>query len=398
MSESNRIDYNQIDYPGAGMELLANAAREAINPVIKRSNEFEAKVITQVVDVPADFESDGYKKSINPNPKDTDKKYKFYAKVIGKQPQKFLAEGCEDDPSYSKEKRDQINTLNTQLCQVITNHPERPKQGDIIKITLEPGLDYEFNCRRAKSYLGIVRSTSETDLKTLNQEQKEVCDSMENLFKSVSFTSVGNINTSYEKHFEPSIGPLLNPLSGYPVLNNFYNKRSRGIHGGLDLGAEVETPVRAMHDGTVSIRVSSCKDNHPNLKTIDGKLVAISEKDCGRQPDGTLKGSLGGNLIRVTHPDGWFTSYMHLSGKDLTAKSGVFVKAGDIIAYSGNTGNSSGPHLHLQLHRSNGRLLNPAWHIGESAHAAATAAREAELSSAVVESAPAAPEETSKHS
>ena len=109
---SDRIDYNQIDYPGAGMELLANAAREAINPVLKRSNEFEAKVITKVVDVSADFESDGYKKSINPNPKDTDKKYKFYAKVIGKQPQKFLAEGCEDDPSYSKEKRDQINTLN----------------------------------------------------------------------------------------------------------------------------------------------------------------------------------------------------------------------------------------------------------------------------------------------
>lgn len=393
---SDRIDYNQIDYPGAGMELLANAAREAINPVIKRSNEFEAKVITKVVDVPADFESDGYKKSINPNPKDTDKKYKFYAKVIGKQPQKFLAEGCEDDPSYSKEKRDQINTLNTQLCQVITNHPDRPKQGDIIKITLESGLDYEFNCRRAKSYLGIVRNTSETDLKTLNQKQKEVCDSMENLFKSVSFTSVGNINTSYEKHFEPSIGPLLNPLSGFPVLNNFYNKRSRGIHGGLDLGAPNETPIRAMHDGVVSVRVGYCKDNFPNLTSKNGVLVAIAEKDCGKQPDGSSKGSIGGNILRVTHPDGWYTQYMHMSPKDLSAKVGN-VSAGDIIGYSGNTGNSTNFHLHLQLHRSNGRLLNPAWHIGEGAHAAATAAREAELASAAVESAPAAPEETSKH-
>lgn len=389
----SEIQFNQIDYPGAGMELLANAAREAINPVIKRSNEFEAKVITQVVDVPADFESDGYKKSINPNPKDSDKKYKFYAKVIGKQPQKFLAEGCEDDPNYSKEKRDQINTLNTQLCQVITNHPARPKQGDIVKVTLEPGLNYEFNCRRAKSYLGIVRSTSETDLKTSNQKQKEVCDSMESLFKSVSFTSVGNINTSYEKHFEPSIGPLLNPLSGYPIKNNFYNKRSRGIHGGLDLGAANETPVRAMHDGTVSVRVGYCKDNFPNLNEF---LVPIKKKDCGKIPGNIIIGSLGGNILRVTHPDGWFTQYMHMSPRELGAKVG-YVNAGDIIGYSGNTGNSSNYHLHLQLHRSNGRLLNPAWHIGESAHAAATAAREAELASSVVESAPAAPEETSKH-
>ena len=393
-----RIDFNQINYPGAGMELLVNAARETINPGVKRSNEFEAKVMTTPVNVPADFESDGYKKSRNPNPKDGDRKYQFYVKLIGNQPQKFLAEDCEDDPTYSDEKRTQINTLNTQLCRVITNHFARPKKGDIVKVTLESGLDYEFNCRRAKSYLGIVRHTSENDFKPVNEKQKEVCDSMESLFKSVSFTSVGSISTSYKEHFEPSIGPLSNPLSGYPVSDNFYNKRGSGIHGGLDLGAEVETPIRAMHDGTVSIRASNCKDNFANLKSVDGKLVAIAEKDCGKQPDGTYKGSRGGNFIRLTHPDGWFTSYMHLSGKELTAKSGVFVKAGDIIAYSGNTGNSSGPHLHLQLHRSNGDKLNPAWHIGEAAHAAATAAREAELSSAVVESSAATAKQTSKHS
>lgn len=191
---SKRIDFNQIDYPGAGMEILVNAAREAINPVIKRSNEFEAKVVISPESVNTDRESAAYKKSGTLNPKEAGK-YEFYVRLIGLQPHKFVLEVCEDDPNYSKDKRDQIDTIKRQHCRVITNHPEKPKINDIVKVTLEPDLHYQFNCRRAKTYLGIVRSAAETDFKISNEEQKMSCDSMENLFKKYSGTTLQHPDT-----------------------------------------------------------------------------------------------------------------------------------------------------------------------------------------------------------
>ena len=54
-----------------------------------------------------------------------------------------------------------------------------------------------------------------------------------------------------------------------------------------------------------------------------------------------------GNMLILTAPDGTQTWYCHLS--EYKRRSGT-VKAGDIVAYSGDTGNSTGPHLHFEVH------------------------------------------------
>jgi predicted flap endonuclease-1-like 5' DNA nuclease len=63
-----------------------------------------------------------------------------------------------------------------------------------------------------------------------------------------------------------------------------------------------------------------------------------------------------GNYVRLDHGDGLQTYYAHLSG--LGVKSGQKVGAGDVLGLSGDTGYSSGPHLHYEV-RLNGVALNP---------------------------------------
>ncbi|MDQ1048007.1 murein DD-endopeptidase MepM/ murein hydrolase activator NlpD [Streptomyces sp. V4I2] len=76
--------------------------------------------------------------------------------------------------------------------------------------------------------------------------------------------------------------------------------------------------------------------------------------------DGTVRtqwNSAYGNMMIVTEKDGTETWYCHLSSYRVA--SGTTVKAGDPIAYSGNSGNSTGPHLHFEVRPAGGSAIDP---------------------------------------
>jgi murein DD-endopeptidase MepM/ murein hydrolase activator NlpD len=133
-----------------------------------------------------------------------------------------------------------------------------------------------------------------------------------------------NENKERMRHM-PAIRPVAGILlSGYgmrvhPVLN--YQR----MHHGADFRADVGTEVFSTGDGVV--------------------------KFAGRR--GTY-----GNLLEIDHGYGYVTRYAHLSSFVDGIRPGAKVTRGQLVAYSGNTGVTQGPHLHYEV-RINGRSVDP---------------------------------------
>ncbi|CAL9478487.1 M23 family metallopeptidase [Streptomyces sp. enrichment culture] len=103
-------------------------------------------------------------------------------------------------------------------------------------------------------------------------------------------------------------------------------------HSGQDYAVPTGTPVVAVHGGTV---------------------VKAGGNGAGDGP-------AYGNAVVVKHSNGKYSQYAHLSS--VNVKAGQVVKTGQKIALSGNTGNSSGPHLHFEIRTTPnyGSAINPA--------------------------------------
>jgi len=79
-----------------------------------------------------------------------------------------------------------------------------------------------------------------------------------------------------------------------------------------------------------------------------GTVVSID----ANQQEG--RGSKTGNYVRVLHADGTMSVYLHLRHRGVLVKEGQFVNLGDPIAWSGNTGHSTGAHLHFVVQKNVG--------------------------------------------
>ena len=64
----------------------------------------------------------------------------------------------------------------------------------------------------------------------------------------------------------------------------------------------------------------------------------------------------GGRTVKVRHPNGYETEYLHLSA--ITVKQGARIGQGELVGRVGQTGLATGPHLHYGL-KKNGRYVNP---------------------------------------
>ncbi len=143
---------------------------------------------------------------------------------------------------------------------------------------------------------------------------------------SSSTKTTGSVNTSSKTSTaKASLGiTLIKPISG-TITSKFGAGSSirRSSHTGLDISAPKGTAIKAAASGTV---------------TFSG-----------------YKGSYG-NMIVISHGNGVQTYYAHCSALYLSA--GASVSQGQVIAAVGSTGNSTGPHLHLEV-RVNGVAYNP---------------------------------------
>lgn len=110
------------------------------------------------------------------------------------------------------------------------------------------------------------------------------------------------------------------PAWSQNITSHFGDLEDRNrAHKGLDIAMPSGTPIKAVLDGTITIS----EENSPSY----------------------------GKYIEITHNDTLKTRYAHCS--ELKVKNGDKVKQGDIIALVGSTGDSTGPHLHLEVIKNN---------------------------------------------
>lgn len=122
--------------------------------------------------------------------------------------------------------------------------------------------------------------------------------------------------------------PSIMPTKGW-ITRGYGNKRDpftgeMKLHAGVDISNRIGTPI---------------------IATAEGTVVTV-----GRQ-----RGGLG-KMVKIDHGNGYMTVYGHLS--EFKVKRGQKVKRGDVIALMGNTGHSTGPHVHYEVFKD-GRTVNP---------------------------------------
>ena len=129
---------------------------------------------------------------------------------------------------------------------------------------------------------------------------------------------------------------VLRPVSAsFPITSNFgdinLKLRSGKKHKGVDFGCPVGTPVRAAFDGVILLQKTQYEISSPKNVCKDG-----TAKEGNR---------LGLYSSHLTPPIR--ALYFHL--ENFIVDVGQTVKRGQVIALSGNTGYSTGPHLHFEL-------------------------------------------------
>jgi len=152
-----------------------------------------------------------------------------------------------------------------------------------------------------------------------NENQEGTIPSERHLLKNSTSAGMGTANRREEVDSKMPYGI---PIDEKSYISRFFNPEI--YHFGIDIALKQGTPVKATADGVVTIA-----DQNEDL----------------------------GYYVMIKHASGYSTLYAHNSR--LTVESGDRVKKGTLIAYSGNLGQSSGPHLHYAIFDQNGNPVDP---------------------------------------
>ncbi|MDC5804180.1 M23 family metallopeptidase [Vibrio europaeus] len=161
-----------------------------------------------------------------------------------------------------------------------------------------------------ESVLGLADESLTDDASLENRIDAAAVDSA---VRATMFRLIPNDTPMNYERISSSFGRRTNPITG-----------KRHTHTGIDLTCKRGEEIYAPADGVI-------------------ETVRPSKKGFG-------------NFLTVRHSFGFMSSYAHLH--QFKVRSGQFVSKGDLIATCGNSGNSTGPHLHYEV-RFLGRALNP---------------------------------------
>lgn len=246
---------------------------------------------------------------------------------------------------------------------LIGNMKTQKEYVDYLKNGIEEGMlsveQLNYDYEKSSNELQAVKDEKQEKVDSLNSSKtmllaasKVLLDEQEeaeaNLQAEIAKASQSNQNNGYFS------GIFLWPTTSSYITAGFGWYSPGGYqswHSGTDIGVSIGTQVFSAASGTVIRAVTVTSD--PN-----GPYTSAGYKDHSYS---TANGLGYGNYIMVDHGIGsdgnrLYTLYGHLSSVNVSV--GQTVTQGQVIGYSGNTGNSYGAHLHFEV-RVNGSAVNP---------------------------------------
>jgi murein DD-endopeptidase MepM/ murein hydrolase activator NlpD len=116
----------------------------------------------------------------------------------------------------------------------------------------------------------------------------------------------------------------------YSIYQGYNGKFSHQNKNALDFDMPIGSKILAVRKGII-------------IKVVDKYNRSCPTSNCNRY----------NNFVTIYHEDGTFAEYTHIKYKGSAVKVGQKIEKGELIAYSGNVGWSTGPHLHLEIFTQN---------------------------------------------
>ncbi|MDP9957836.1 murein DD-endopeptidase MepM/ murein hydrolase activator NlpD [Epilithonimonas hungarica] len=216
-----------------------------------------------------------------------------------------------------------------------------------------------------RSIDGFLKSKNVSDLRI----ERLAKDSLEN---EVYLAKVSNRYSQYLIDLEQKLQqvPLGIPTDGY-ISSNFgirknpIPKKSTEVANSSNIAEEkdslgnvIKRQAIVKEDKNASSNAPAEKDQMQFHKGLDVAVAYGSPVKCSASGKVIFAGVKGGygNCVIIEHGNGLATLYGHLS--EILVEANDRVKVGQTIAKSGNTGRSTGPHLHYEVHKNN-QPINP---------------------------------------
>ena len=248
---------------------------------------------------------------------------KYYMVETVTEADKELIEGLEAD---KKEIEETKNKLNASLDEV-----EKKKEE-------QESIQTKLNKAKNKEEAKVESLTEESHdleedieayekkMKELDAKEKAQEEALKHKIEEAEKNHGSNSGSSGSSSSGGSVSSkgFIRPVTSGRITATMYYSSGK-YHGAVDFGVSTGTPVFAAADGIVVTSTWGGSDSY-------------------------------GYYIKIKHYNGLYTLYAH--GSSLVAKVGQEVNQGDLIMYSGNTGNSTGPHLHFEVRKSPGGYSN----------------------------------------
>lgn len=246
-------------------------------------------------------------------------------------------------------KAEYINKITDYDREMLTKYAETEKLIQDTQISLqneqEELQDAKDSMEAQKSSMAIVQDTKNEQLKKLNAQKTETNDSL----------------SQYQKDQREQQDAIKIILANIEKQNNSSNGNSGGSNQTVKYdGGKLAWPVPASHRITSYFGEMEDRTTAHNGLDIGASTPHVDGDQIVAAYDGVVVtaaySTSAGNWIWINHGDGLLTVYMHTS--KMLVSVGQRVTKGQVIALMGNTGNSTGSHLHFGV-MVNGTYVNP---------------------------------------